>query len=119
MDNIEQYDNVIMDGSCYMIKIIGEYGISIESYKQKDNKFIQHGLFTFYDPYDKKYHSYIQYLDGVKLSGDITQIIYSNRTEYFTNNKFIGYNLNNEIRNIPDYVIEFIKSDDKIKQINI
>ena len=102
------------NNSLYMIKKVGEYGITVESYKIINKTIVKHGLFTFYDLNDKQYKEYIEYLDSVKQPDDITQKIFSNRTEFYSNGMLLRHVGDLNVRYIPYYIKSFIKSSESI-----
>ena len=123
MDSYELLQGLSTDeknnNSLYMIKIVGEYGITVESYKIINKTIVKHGIFTFYDLNDKQYKEYIEYLDGVKQPDDITQKIFSNRTEFYSNRMLLRHVGDLNVQYIPYYIKSFIKSSESIIKRNL
>ena len=104
-----------------ILKEPNEYGIQITSYKLLNNKdkYIKDGIRLFVD--DKEPNDYYPgfyitlyeyYENGKRINNGLKEIIYSNRTEYYINDKYISSDID-DLEYIHDQINERI-IDDKV-----
>lgn len=96
---------ILHDKSCYnknnryVLKLHNEYGVNIQSYNMINTypHYEKHGLDIFvnfcnnnYSSYPFYISSYSYYKNGTIIDNNLIEQIYSNRTEYFVNGKYVS-----------------------------
>ena len=133
LERIVEFSNKIKKmGEIYMMKIKGEYGTEISSYRIKHGApyYEKHGFNIFVNFEENNYSSepfwissFTFYHGGNKIGHHIEEQIYSNRTEFFINDEYVSSNMEDldEIFGIMNdsllkekWLINFIKSDNDI-----